>query len=187
MKIRLLLILLLSFAGLAGADLPKAIPDKDLINVDFPDESRASVLISISQIYDLDVVYLAKVPGRVRLKLRDRDWRQLFDEVLHPVGFAWREENGVIRIYDALPDARAGQTSQEAVQDVYIWIIVGSFVALAVFSAISLVFNVMLYRKIKVLSLHCGSGANKSVEVTPTTVTTAADAPVAPVSGVPHH
>jgi len=29
--------------------------------------------------------------------------------------------------------------------------------------------------------------ANKSVEVTPTTVTPAADAPVAPVAGVPHH
>jgi len=76
------------------------------VSVDFPDESRAVVLRNIADLFELNVIIPENLPGHVSLKLQQRGWKEIYDEVLKPVGFAWREENGIVRVYDAMPELR---------------------------------------------------------------------------------
>jgi hypothetical protein len=76
----------------------------DTISVDFLDESRITVLRSVADIYELNVAIPQNVPGRTSIKVMHCSWRQIYDLVLKPVGFAWREENGIIKIYDTAPE-----------------------------------------------------------------------------------
>ncbi|MFT3870417.1 MAG: hypothetical protein QM715_18365 [Nibricoccus sp.] len=76
----------------------------DTVSVDFPDESRVVILRNIADLFELNVVIPANLPGRTSIKVMHCSWKQIYDLVLKPVGFAWREENGIIKIYDTAPE-----------------------------------------------------------------------------------
>lgn len=70
----------------------------DTISVDFPDEDVRSIIRSVSDLYELNVVIPDTLVGSVSLKLRDVSWRQVFDVVLEPLNFTWIEDGNIIKI-----------------------------------------------------------------------------------------
>ncbi|HOF09165.1 MAG TPA: hypothetical protein PLV33_04120 [Opitutaceae bacterium] len=167
--------------------LPKADPKTETISIDFPDESRATVLLSVSQFYNLNVEYSGEIPGRIRIKMKDRTWQSLFDELLHPVGFDWREDNGVIRVYDKFPASRLPIKVEGEGEKISTTTTICA-VFLALFGVISFILNLILIFKVRDLSKVINQTiANKSVEPTRGSGPSAASAPVEPDPRAAHH
>ena len=133
LSILLLAVIIFSFpcvAGKAPDPLAKAAPDQTVVDragetldrnvtcsIDFPDEETQTIIRNIKDLYGLNVIFPTDgIPGRQSILLRDKNWRFMFDEVLRPIGYAWREEDGVIRIYDAFPEFRKREAAVEALQ-----------------------------------------------------------------------
>lgn len=71
---------------------------KDLISVDFPNEEIRTILRNVADMFELNLVVPETLQGRTSIKLRNVTWRQIFREVLTPVGYTFMEEENIIRV-----------------------------------------------------------------------------------------
>jgi len=86
---------------LAGQDVfPGAatMVEEETISVDFPDEDVRTILRSVADLFDLNLVIPDILQGRTSVKLRNITWRQVFEVVLEPLGFTYLEDRNIIRI-----------------------------------------------------------------------------------------
>jgi type IV pilus assembly protein PilQ len=72
--------------------------NKDTLSVDFPDEEIRTVLRNVADLFELNLVIPDTLQGRTSLKLREVTWRQIFQVVLSPVGYAFVEDDNIIKI-----------------------------------------------------------------------------------------
>ncbi len=72
--------------------------EMDTISVDFPNVEIRTILRSVADLYDLNLVIPEEFTGRASITLRDVTWPQVFDIVLSPVGYTYREDDGIIMI-----------------------------------------------------------------------------------------
>jgi len=71
---------------------------KDLISVDFPNEEVRTILRNVADMFELNLVVPEALQGRTSIKLRNVTWRQIFREVLQPVGYTFIEDQNIIRV-----------------------------------------------------------------------------------------
>jgi type IV pilus assembly protein PilQ len=71
---------------------------KDLISVDFPNEEIRTILRNVADMFELNLVVPETLQGRTSIKLRNVTWRQIFREVLQPVGYTFLEDQNIIRV-----------------------------------------------------------------------------------------
>jgi len=71
---------------------------KDLISVDFPNEEIRTILRNVADMFELNLVVPETLQGRTSIKLRNVTWRQIFREVLSPVGYTYLEDQNIIRV-----------------------------------------------------------------------------------------
>ncbi len=71
---------------------------KDLISVDFPNEEIRTILRNVADMFELNLVVPETLQGRTSIKLRNVTWRQIFREVLNPVGYTVIEDENIIRV-----------------------------------------------------------------------------------------
>ena len=71
---------------------------KDLISVDFPNEEIRTILRNVADMFELNLVVPEALQGRTSIKLRNVTWRQIFREVLQPVGYTFIEDQNIIRV-----------------------------------------------------------------------------------------
>lgn len=71
---------------------------KDLISVDFPNEEIRTILRNVADMFELNLVVPETLQGRTSIKLRNVTWRQIFREVLQPVGYTYMEDQNIIRV-----------------------------------------------------------------------------------------
>ncbi|HLP67920.1 MAG TPA: secretin N-terminal domain-containing protein, partial [Rhizobium sp.] len=88
---------------------------KDLISVDFPNEEIRTILRNVADMFELNLVVPETLQGRTSIKLRNVTWRQIFREVLTPVGYTFMEDENIIRVVSV--DALA---QEQTVTEVYI-------------------------------------------------------------------
>lgn len=113
MKLKRSLTLLSLAAGAAAAFAADAAPEaaapaaapaavaserKDLISVDFPNEEVRTVLRNVADLFELNLVVPETLQGRTSIKLRNVTWRQIFDVVLSPIGYAYQEKGNIIEV-----------------------------------------------------------------------------------------
>ncbi len=72
--------------------------DKDTLSVDFPDEDIKTILRNVADLFELNLVVPDTLAGKTSIKLRDVTWRQIFQVVLSPVGYAYVEDGNIIKI-----------------------------------------------------------------------------------------
>ncbi len=72
--------------------------EMETISVDFPDTEIRTILRSVADLYELNLVVPEELSGRASVRLRDVTWMQVFDIVLSPVGYTYRDDAGIIRI-----------------------------------------------------------------------------------------
>lgn len=70
----------------------------ELITIDFPEEEIRVILRSIADMFDLNLVVPETLVGRTSIKLKNVEWRQVFDIVLKPAGYTFTEEKNIIRV-----------------------------------------------------------------------------------------
>jgi type IV pilus assembly protein PilQ len=71
---------------------------KDTLSVDFPNEDIRTILRNVADLFDLNLVIPDTLQGKASIKLRDVTWRQIFEEVLTPVGYTFVEKDNIIRV-----------------------------------------------------------------------------------------
>lgn len=71
---------------------------KDLISVDFPNEEIRTILRNVADMFEINLVVPETLQGRTSIKLRNVTWRQIFREVLNPVGYTFLEDENIIRV-----------------------------------------------------------------------------------------
>ena len=71
---------------------------KETISVDFPDEDVRTVLRSVADLFDLNLVIPDSLQGRTSIKLRNITWDQVFEVVLDPLGYTFVEDRNIVRI-----------------------------------------------------------------------------------------
>lgn len=71
---------------------------KDLISVDFPNEEIRTILRNVADLFELNLVVPETLQGRTSIKLRNVTWRQIFREVLTPIGYTVLEDENIIRV-----------------------------------------------------------------------------------------
>ncbi len=83
-----------------GDDEYAEIEDEELetISVDFPDTNIRTILRSVADLYELNLVIPEELTGQASVQLRDVTWRQVFDIVLSPIGYTYVEEEGIIQV-----------------------------------------------------------------------------------------
>jgi len=72
-------------------------PD-DTISIDFPDEQVRTIIRNIAELHDQNVVIPPELSGRTSIKLRNANWRQIYEVVLAPLGYTYREDRAIIYI-----------------------------------------------------------------------------------------
>lgn len=70
----------------------------DMISVDFPNEEIRTILRNVADLYMLNLVVPETLQGTASIKLRDVNWRQIFNVVLDPVGYTFIEESNIIKV-----------------------------------------------------------------------------------------
>lgn len=81
----------------------------DTFAVDYPDETVHRILSDVAKMEDFRVVIPSELKSaRSSVRLQNASWRDVFDVLLEPLGYAWIErEHGVVvmreEVYDALP------------------------------------------------------------------------------------
>ncbi len=70
----------------------------ETISVDFPDTEIRTILRSVADLYELNLVIPEELGGRASIRLRDVTWPQVFEIVLSPIGYTFRDDAGIIRI-----------------------------------------------------------------------------------------
>ena len=71
---------------------------EETISVDFPDEDVRTVLRSVADLFDLNLVIPDSLQGRTSIKLRNITWDQVFEVVLEPLGYTFVEDRNIVRI-----------------------------------------------------------------------------------------
>ena len=71
--------------------------EEETISVDFPDEDVRTILRSVADLYDLNLVVPDSLQGRTSIKLRNITWDQVFEVVLDPLGYTFIEDRNIIR------------------------------------------------------------------------------------------
>lgn len=71
---------------------------KDTLSVDFPDEDIRTILRNVADLFELNIIIPESLQGKTSIKLRDVTWRQIFQNVLAPVGFTYVEDGNIIKI-----------------------------------------------------------------------------------------
>jgi len=87
-------------AALAAAAATKSrdAAGRDTLSVDFPDEDIRNILRNVADLFELNIIMPDTLQGKTTIKLRDVTWRQIFESVLQPVGYTYREEGNIIKI-----------------------------------------------------------------------------------------
>ena len=81
-----------------GADSGEASVEDETISVDYPDEDVRTILRSVADLYDLNLVIPDGLQGRTSIKLRNITWDQVFEVVLDPLGYTFIEDRNIIRV-----------------------------------------------------------------------------------------
>ena len=71
---------------------------RDTLSVDFPDEDIRTILRNVADLFELNLVIPEALRGKTTVKLRDVTWRQIFENILQPVGYTYKEEGNIIKI-----------------------------------------------------------------------------------------
>lgn len=71
---------------------------RDTLSVDFPDEDIRNILRNVADLFELNIIIPEALQGKATIKLRDVTWRQIFQNVLSPVGFTYIEDGNIIKI-----------------------------------------------------------------------------------------
>lgn len=85
-------------AGAGAASKSRDASGRDTLSVDFPDEDIRNILRNVADLFELNIIMPETLQGKTTIKLRDVTWRQIFESVLTPVGFTYREEGNIIKI-----------------------------------------------------------------------------------------
>lgn len=72
--------------------------NKDVLNVDFPDDDVRHILSNVADLFDLNLVIPESLQGKATVKLRGVTWRQIFEVVLTPLNYTYREDGNIIKI-----------------------------------------------------------------------------------------
>ncbi len=72
--------------------------EEETISVDFPDEDVRTIILNVAELFDLNVVVPDALQGRTSIKLHNITWRDVYDVVLEPLGFAYVEDRNIIKI-----------------------------------------------------------------------------------------
>jgi type IV pilus assembly protein PilQ len=72
--------------------------EEETISVDFPDEQVRSILRTVADLYDLNIIIPETLQGRTSIKLKNVTWKQVFEVILDPLGFTYVEDRNIIRI-----------------------------------------------------------------------------------------
>ncbi len=70
----------------------------DQISIDFPNREIRSILRDVADIFELNLVVPEELSGRTSVKLRNVTWRQIFREVLDPIGYTFIEDENIVRV-----------------------------------------------------------------------------------------
>jgi type IV pilus assembly protein PilQ len=71
---------------------------KDTLSVDFPDEDIRTIVRNVADLFELNIIIPETLQGKTTIKLRDVTWRQIFQNVLAPVGYTFQEDGNIIKI-----------------------------------------------------------------------------------------
>ncbi len=71
---------------------------RDTLSVDFPDEDIRNILRNVADLFELNIIMPESLQGKTTIKLRDVTWRQIFQNVLDPVGYVAVEDGNIIKI-----------------------------------------------------------------------------------------
>ncbi|HWA08960.1 MAG TPA: secretin N-terminal domain-containing protein [Opitutaceae bacterium] len=71
---------------------------KDTLSVDFPDEDIRTIIRNVADLFELNIIIPETLQGKTTIKLRDVTWRQIFTNVLSPVGYTYVEDGNIIKI-----------------------------------------------------------------------------------------
>lgn len=85
-------------AGEGTATKGKDAAGRDTLSVDFPDEDIRNILRNVADLFELNIIMPDTLQGKTTIKLRDVTWRQIFESVLQPVGYTYKEEGNIIKI-----------------------------------------------------------------------------------------
>jgi type II secretory pathway component GspD/PulD (secretin) len=85
-------------AGEGTATKGKDSAGRDTLSVDFPDEDVRNILRNVADLFELNIIMPDTLQGKTTIKLRDVTWRQIFESVLQPVGYTYKEEGNIIKI-----------------------------------------------------------------------------------------
>lgn len=85
-------------AAVAAPAKGKDAVGRDTLTVDFPDEDIRNILRNVADLFELNIIMPDTLQGKTTIKLRDVTWRQIFESVLTPVGYTYREEGNIIKI-----------------------------------------------------------------------------------------
>jgi type II secretory pathway component GspD/PulD (secretin) len=85
-------------ATATGATKAKSSTGSDTLSVDFPDTDIREILRNVADLFELNLVMPDTLQGKTTIKFRDVTWRQIFQSVLDPVGYAYQEEGNIIKI-----------------------------------------------------------------------------------------
>lgn len=85
-------------AGAGEAAKHKDAAGRDTLSVDFPDEDIRNILRNVADLFELNIIMPDTLQGKTTIKLRDVTWRQIFESVLHPVSYTYKEEGNIIKI-----------------------------------------------------------------------------------------
>ena len=85
-------------AAAATAAKSKDASGRDTLSVDFPDEDIRNILRNVADLFELNIIMPETLQGKTTIKLRDVTWRQIFESVLGPVGYTYKEEGNIIKI-----------------------------------------------------------------------------------------
>ena len=72
--------------------------EKGLLTIDYPNQQIGTILSEVARTARLNLVIDSEIQGRTSLKLRNVTWRQIFREVLTPVGCTYIESAGLVRV-----------------------------------------------------------------------------------------
>ncbi len=72
--------------------------EEETISVDFPDEDVRTIILNVAELFDLNVVIPDGLVGRTSIKLHNITWRDVYDVVLEPLGYAYVEDRNIIKI-----------------------------------------------------------------------------------------
>jgi type II secretory pathway component GspD/PulD (secretin) len=71
---------------------------RDTLSVDFPDEDVRNILRNVADLFELNIIMPETLQGKTTIKLREVTWRQIFSNVLDPVGYTYIEDGNIIKI-----------------------------------------------------------------------------------------